>query len=105
IARQFSGDIVGALEDMNCAIEQERHTASYYYVRGNIYILLENYFAALADYDAAIQLDAAFAEAYFNRGIAYLMLNNRASACYDMENAIRLGYKDGEEKLMYLCNF
>ncbi len=105
IARQLSGDVVGALEDMNRAIEQERYTASYYYVRGNIYILLENYFAALADYDAAIQLDTAFAEAYFNRGIAYLMLNNRASACYNIENAIQLGYKDGEKKLMYLCNF
>lgn len=105
VSKQLSGDVPGALEDINLAIELDQRRAKYYYARGNIYILLERYFHSVNDFNVAIQLQNDFAEAYFNRGIAYLMLNNRANACYDMEQAVQLGYKKGAEKLSYLCNF
>ena len=73
--------------------------------RGNIYLLLGEYFPAIDDYTKAIQLDGTYSEAYFNRGVAFLLANNRSDACTNLEESVRLGYEEGEERMQYFCGF
>lgn len=105
IAEKMSGDALSALTDINKAIELEPENAILYKIRGNIYVLLNDYFAAIDDYTKAISLDANSAEAYFNRGIANVLGNNRTKACADFQKSKDLGYEKGEEKFRYFCNF
>lgn len=105
IFRKLSGDILGALEDLNQAIRHERNEVELYFARGNVNILMENYYEALNDFNKTIELDGAFAKAYYNRGITYLLLYNRPDGCYDLEKAVELGYHEGAAKLQSFCGF
>ena len=77
--------------------------ATLYKLRGNLYILLDDFQRAIKDYNYAITLKGDFKEAYFNRGIANILANNRADGCWDMERSVELGYEKGAEKIKYLC--
>jgi tetratricopeptide (TPR) repeat protein len=105
IAQKMSGDALSALSDMNKAIELKPQNADLYKLRGNIYVLLNNYFEAINDYTKAIELNNGFAEAYFNRGIANILAQNRTAACSDFEKSRDLGYEESEDKLSYFCAF
>jgi tetratricopeptide (TPR) repeat protein len=105
IAQKMSGDALSALGDINKAIALKPQSATLYKVRGNIHILLNNYFESVNDYTKAIELNNEFAEAYFNRGIANILAQNRTEACLDFERSLALGYEDGAEKLKYFCSF
>ncbi len=105
ISRKLSGDVLGAMDDLNHAILLDPAQAKSYYMRGNINVLLGHYYTALDDYTRAIELNHDYTEALYNRGITYLMLYNYPDGCYDLEQAVRLGYKEGEIGLQRFCGF
>ena len=106
ITRKMSGDITGALADIQQAIRLDyEDNAALYKIRGNIYLLLGNYFAAEQDYTRSIELNPRFAEAYYNRGIARILAYNRPDACLDFRESAQLGYDRGEEQIQYLCSY
>lgn len=105
IQKKIEGDILGALNDIDAAIElNPENMAMLYKLRGNIYLLLKEYYAAEDDYTIAIQLQPEFMEALHNRGIARLLGNKRIDACLDFENSHRLGFEPSGEPLKYLCS-
>ncbi len=105
ISRKLSGDVLGALEDINQATFLDPMQSKLYYVRGNLSVLLGDYYTALDDYNRAIELDDDSAAVLYNRGITYLMLYNYPDGCYDLEQAVRMGYKKGESALHRFCRF
>ena len=106
IARKMSGDITGALADIEQAMRlAAEDNAVLYKLRGNIFLLLGNYLAAEADYTRSIELEQGFAEAYYNRGIARILAYNRPDACLDFRESAELGYDRGEEQIQYLCSY
>lgn len=106
IELKTSGSIPAALHAVNQAIALNRDLdARLFKLRGNLYILLNDFRKAIADYDHAITLDGAYEQAYFNRGLANLLVNNRPDACSDMEKSIQLGYREGTDKMKYFCGY
>lgn len=101
-----SGSVPAALQAVNQAIERSPvKDPRLFKMRGNLYVLLNEFRKAIEDYDFAITLDNTYEEAYFNRGLANLLTNNRPDACVDMEKSIQLGYEEGVDKMKYFCGF
>lgn len=99
-----SGSIPAALHAVTQAIDRNNdQDPRLFKLRGNLYVLLDDFRRAILDYDHAILLDNGYEEAYFNRGLANLLTNNRPDACSDLEKSIQLGYQAGRDKLMYFC--
>jgi len=105
VQKKLEGDILGALADVDAAIElKPEGLATLYKLRGNLYLLLEKYFAAEDDYSRALQLEPEMTEALHNRGIARLLGHKRLDACQDFQDSHRLGYEPSGEPLKYLCS-
>lgn len=101
-----NGSIPAALQAVNRTIDRSGlKDPRLFKLRGNLYMLLNEFRKAIEDYDYAITLDNSYEEAYFNRGLANLLTNNRPDACSDMEKSIQLGYEEGVEKMKYFCGF
>lgn len=105
VQKKVEGDILGALADLDAAIELEPDgLATLYKLRGNLYLLLERYFAAEDDYSRALRLEPEMTEALHNRGIARILGHKRLDACQDFKESHRLGYEPSGEPLKYLCS-
>lgn len=106
IDRKLSGDVGGALMDIERVMEEvERPTAELLKVKGNLLLLAGEYRQAIEQYNQAISLDGNYAEAYFNRGLANIMVHNRRDGCADLAQGINLGYEQGQDARKYLCKF
>lgn len=108
ITKKLMGDPNGAMEHIDEAIDlqnKDDENPALYKLRGNIYVLINDYPRAIEDYNKAIELDNNFAEAYFNRGMAQILHSNRADACYDLQKSMELGYLKATEKMKYFCVF
>jgi Flp pilus assembly protein TadD len=105
VQKKIEGNILGALNDIEAAIAlKPDNMATLYKLRGNLYLLLKEYYAAEDDYTTALQLQPEFKEALHNRGIARLLGNKRIDACLDFKNSHRLGFEPSGEPLKYLCS-
>jgi tetratricopeptide (TPR) repeat protein len=105
IQKKLDGDMVGALSDINKAIDlAPDNLAVLYKLRGNLYMMLQQYYVAEDDYSRALKLDPEMQEALHNRGIARLYGNKRIDACNDFRESHRLGYQPAGEPLKYLCS-
>jgi len=103
VAREMSGDLEGAMQDLSLAINEYPNNADLYNSRGNLHLLLGHMDLALEDYDQAILLNADLAEAYYNRGLTLYILNKHPEACSDFQEAIRRGNEDAKEKFQMFC--
>ena len=104
IERKLSGDVIGALTDINMLMEEiAQPNAMLYDLRGNIHLMLEDFTRAVHDYSRAIRLEPESGAYYFNRGVAQLFTYNRVGACADLETSKKLGYTKSNEKLKYFC--
>lgn len=103
INRKLLGDAEGALEDVEKAIDGNPNEPDLYKLRGNIYVLLGEYWRALDDYDYCLRLDAGNAEVYYNRGLAHLMMYNKSDGCADLQQSAALGYLRAEQKIKFFC--
>ncbi len=89
------GDILGALADLDRAVQLDPGYAPAYVNRSYVYNQLRQPEAALADAEQAIRLDAGIPEAYFSRGVAHLQLGDREAAMADFRGAMALFSKSG----------
>ena len=105
IDKKMQGDILGALQDIEQAIYNSPvELAPLYKIRGNLNLLLGNYFEAEADYTEALNIQPDFLEAQYNRGIARVLGNKRHDACMDFLEVHRNGYTTSQEPVRYLCS-
>jgi tetratricopeptide (TPR) repeat protein len=94
------GDISGALNDFNQAVQLEPNTISYYN-RAVIYTELQNYEQAMRDFGRSIDFKEKYASAYYGRSCVRYRLNDLVGAQADYEAAqeIDLGEVDDLEDL------
>ena len=104
IDAQIGGDLGAAMKQVeNLFSSMDNSSAILYGLRGNIYLLLNEYEKAIQDYTMAIQLEPRVANFYFNRGFAQLFTYDRQSACSDLEFSNQLGHEAGEIKIKHFC--
>jgi protein O-mannosyl-transferase len=89
------GDLNGAIEEFNRAIEIKPYFVTAYiaeahYNRGLAYYRQGNLAQALSDYNQAIQINPTLATAYNNRGLVYADLGNSDLALLDYNQAIQI---------------
>jgi tetratricopeptide (TPR) repeat protein len=84
-----SGNLDGAIEDYNQAIEINPGYASAYYNRGIAYEDLGDSGNALMDYTKAIEINPDYVDAYINRGSLLLEEGDFEGAIKDFTHAIR----------------
>lgn len=84
------GNLIGALNDFNNAIDLSPDNADIYVYRGNIYNKMREYTKAIRDYDRAIEINPNFTEAYHDRGFSKFHLGDESGALEDISRAIEL---------------
>lgn len=84
------GNVAGAIENFNAAIQADPEQAIYYYNRASMYMAEGDFEKALADFNMAISLDAGLQKAYNDRGIVYTYLGEYEKALADYNKAIQI---------------
>ena len=106
IEKKMSGDVHGALNDLELVFDRvQQPNALLYYLRGNLYLLLEDYRGAIADYSSAIVLSPDVDTFYFSRGMTRLFTYDRNAACEDLTRSSEMGCERSGEKLKYFCYY
>ena len=107
ITKKLMGDPNGAMQHIDKAIDLQEgdESPNLYKLKGNVYMLINDYEDAIRSYNKAIELDENFAEAYFNLAMAQILQHNRIDACHNLEKSIELGYLRAGEKMKYFCTF
>lgn len=88
LARMRSGDLAGALADMDRAIAEGDPSAVTLSDRGMLLLMMGRTEDAIAQFDRAAEQDPSFAPIYLNRGGARLALNDASGAMADFSLAI-----------------
>ena len=89
-AHYKAGDLAGAREDCDRAMELDPRFAQAYYSRGHLRGQQGDPAGERADYDRAIELDPRYVEAYLNRGVLRGQQGDLAGAGADYDRAIEL---------------
>ena len=103
VSSKYTGDLNGALADVNKAIALNDRDAVAFNTRGNIYMLFGEYQNAISDYSNAIDIDGNYAKAYYNRALARIIVYANSAACSDLRTAAGLGFYEAEQKRQYFC--
>jgi len=98
------GDLNGAIEDMNKAMElnsmfNRDELALVYFEIGNEYFDKKDYDKALELYNESLYLTPEDGNVYFNIGVTNFYLGNNDQACKDLQKARELG-KEGTDKII-----
>lgn len=83
----ISGDMDGAIVDLNDAIDGNANTNAYA-LRGEVYMQMGDYENALNDFNAAIESDGMNAIAFYDRYLLNTRLENYDAALNDINNAL-----------------
>jgi tetratricopeptide (TPR) repeat protein len=96
------GDHVGAVRDIESALEKDPRNPSLYDTLGHIRLRGKEPEQAVRDLSQALHLDANLAPALLHRGLAYGALGQLKNAASDIERSLKLepGSKEG---WTYLC--
>ncbi len=89
-----AGDLVGAKQDLDAAIELNPITSAPYANRAVVYFMRGDYRAALADLDRAIGIKPYFSEALHNRALIKFRMGDLEGAARDAQAAVRFGGND-----------
>ena len=84
------GDLKGAIQEYNKAIELDQLYADAYFNRGVLKYKTGNIKSAILDYNKAIELDPLDTMAYYNRGIAKFDMKDVKGAIKDYNKSIEL---------------
>ncbi|MGE3627771.1 MAG: tetratricopeptide repeat protein, partial [Hyphomicrobiales bacterium] len=85
-----TGDLKGALEDLDRAIKIWPRDATFFLTRGYVLGELGEIDRAFTDTNQAIKLDPKLAQAYVNRSAGWIAKGEPAKALADVEKALRL---------------
>ncbi|NEP40925.1 MAG: tetratricopeptide repeat protein, partial [Okeania sp. SIO2H7] len=96
--RSASGDLSGAIEDLNTTIKINPDNSFAYSDRGIIFLDIGNYHQAIEDFDQAIKINPSNAIAYYNRGIILSELQEIQAAIADLRQSANLFLEQGRTK-------
>ncbi|PZD74485.1 TPR repeat-containing protein YrrB [Acaryochloris thomasi RCC1774] len=88
--RAVNGDVDGALDDFNEAIQLNPAKATAYFNRGFLHNTVGRFEQAILDFSEAIQLLPDYDEAYFHRGIGRAQSNDLQGAVGDFSQALQI---------------
>ncbi len=88
--RAVTGDIDGAIEDFNEAIQINPAKATAYFNRGFLHNTVGRFEQAILDFSEAIQLLPDYDEAYFHRAMGRAQLEDLQGAVDDFSQALRI---------------
>ena len=83
----ISGDIEGALSDLDAAIDSNA-SSNLYALRGEAHMHVGNYQKALEDFNSAIEADGMNAVVFYDRSLLNTRLENYEAALTDINNAL-----------------
>ncbi len=86
--RAVTGDVTGAREDYDEAIDRNPTKATAYFNRGFFYRTLGDYETAIRDFSRAIELLPTYDEAYYQRGMSRAQIHDLPGAIADYTQAI-----------------
>ena len=90
------GNLQGALEEFNRALEINPDYADAYFDRGNVLFQLKDYQGAMADWKEALRINPQDAEAYYNIGHARVKLGDFLGAIEDWTQALARDASDAK---------
>lgn len=96
--KQAAGDIKGALEAINKAIELNPKESDLYEHRAQINMAAKDPKAAIADYTKALSLKPERAANLYQRALAKEMIGDKKGARQDMQQAFDLYQKQGDKE-------
>ncbi|MCQ2562250.1 MAG: tetratricopeptide repeat protein [Alphaproteobacteria bacterium] len=82
-----SGDMAGAITDLESAIDVDKNTNAYA-LRGEIYMQMGEYQKAMEDFDSAIEQDSLNAVAFYDKALLDTRMENYESALNNINNAL-----------------
>lgn len=87
-------DLMGALADLNQALELNPNYIDIFVKRGKVYEHLDKFDNALADYNKAVSIDGKYFDAFLARALLYKHLQNSSKSLQDFNSAIELEPKN-----------
>ncbi|MBO4625775.1 MAG: tetratricopeptide repeat protein [Alphaproteobacteria bacterium] len=84
----LTGDVDGAIVDLDTAIDSGAATADMYILRGEAYMQSANYRGALDDFNTAIEMNPQSSVAYYDRALLNTRLEDYEAALNDINNAL-----------------
>ena len=103
-AKFRTGDLDGALRDIETAIAMENADAIYYAERASVYLRMQNLPKAQENAQKAIELEPEFASAYRLLGVCFVRQDKQAEACVQFEKAKALGDPVVDRLINENCN-
>ena len=103
-AKLQTGDLEGALVDIDRAIIMDNTNAVYYAEKASVYLRMNDIQKAQTSVEKAIALDADFASSYRILGVCYLRQENKPEACIYFHKAKELGDPLVERLINEHCN-
>lgn len=91
-ARFRSGDMEGALKDIQSAISADADNPDYYAEEASIYLKQQKYTEALASLEKALKIAPDYGACYRLQGLCYIRMNKKDDACRAFNKALE--YKD-----------
>ncbi len=98
--KERAGDLEGALEDLDKALEKDPEYTVALYNRGTVKLEMKYYDDAVKDFERAIEMGTRLTEVYNNCGVARLQMKDYNGAIQDFTESIRL---QNDQELAY-CN-
>ena len=103
-AKYRSGDLIGALSDIDNAITLNSTNATYHAEKASIHLRLEDLPGAQKSAEKAIQLEPEFASAYRLLGVSLMRQDKKTEACNQFNKAKELGDTYVERLIKENCN-
>ncbi|HMU44059.1 MAG TPA: tetratricopeptide repeat protein [Ignavibacteriaceae bacterium] len=97
------GDMNGALQDQNKAIELDNNNYKAFHERAVIKVNQKNYVEAIKDFESAIRLNPNDSEYYFGLGYAYVEYGDKKTAKQFFEKAHSMGHSQAKIAINYYC--
>ena len=103
LKNEREGDLQGAIQDYNKAIELDPNYYVAYNNRASLKKALGDKQGAMQDYNKAIEINPESLDAYWNRGFLYKITNNLEAACTDWRKASELGVVEAYDLIKKYC--
>ncbi len=97
------GDLRGAIQDFNKALEYNSVDSEVYYLRAMSKQDLDDLNGCIVDLDRAIEINPKDASYYIQRGLVFLKIGMTERGCLDLSKAGELGYGSVYEIITEFC--
>ena len=103
-AKFRTGDLAGALRDIDMAIVMDKENALYYAEKAAVYLRLNEFIQAQENAEKAIQMEPEFAAAYRILGVSLVRQEKKSEACPHFEKAKAFGDPVAERLINDNCS-